>query len=195
MGNQTSHQTGTLPGPSSTLPSNTILPRSPVKKRVFAVMFPLGKTNGGKLEVKIDRVVTIPSIAKTNLRQPIRPGETFDYELSSNIDHIFVSTLPLVPGMEIIQSKPIVFASVTHSFVYQVNENDRLMKDFSAVHEALVRQAHAVGANVVLSVQFQTNTDHTPCIVGPSLVATATESCSPHYIEATSNSIMPATHA
>jgi uncharacterized protein YbjQ (UPF0145 family) len=207
MGNQTSHQSGTLPGPSSQLSSNVILPRSPVKKRVFVVTVPPGKSNGDTLKIKVDgkpRIVTIPSIAETNFRRPIRPGEQFDYEIFSNFDHIYVSTLPFVPGLEIMQSKPIIFASVAQSLLSQSNENDRLMKDFTAVHDVLVRQAHAVGANAVLSVQFQTNTENeriyltavgTPCLVGPSVLATATESFLHHRNEATSHNIMPATHA
>jgi uncharacterized protein YbjQ (UPF0145 family) len=207
MWNQTSHQSGTLPGPSSQLSSNIVLPRSPAKKRVFGVTVPPGKSNGDTLKIKVDgkpRIVTVPSIAETNFRRPIRPGEKFDYELFSNLDHIYVSTLPFVPGLEIMQSKPIIFGSVAQSLLSQSNENDRLKKDFTAVHDVLVRQAHVVGANAVLSVQFQTNTDHeriyltavgTPCLVGPSVLATATESFLHHCNEATSNNIMPATHA
>jgi hypothetical protein len=71
---------------------------------------PHGRTNGDYLKIKVDNkdtTIQIPSVAK--LGRKILPGERFEAEIILNLDKIFVSTLPMIPGMEILQSKPIIW--------------------------------------------------------------------------------------
>ena len=46
----------------------------------------------------------------------LNPGEAFMHTFTAEIHKVIASTLPYVPGMEIVQAKPIIWGSVSQTF-------------------------------------------------------------------------------
>jgi uncharacterized protein YbjQ (UPF0145 family) len=89
----------------------------------------------------------------------LKKGQTFVY-VSSDIDKVIASTLPRVPGMKIVQAKPIIWGSVSFDYSYSEEEmgkmTGRLMLEAQA---QLLEQAVRSECNAVLAITFNITTN------------------------------------
>lgn len=126
----------------------------------------------------------------------LKRGDTFTFTRSRpELDKVFTSTLPSVPGMDIVQSKPIIWGSVSYSFVRgsqnqqsMGNMVGKLLKD---AQTKILEQVIEHRCNACLEMAFNVTNDSsgergnqklvivtaygTPCIVVPSTQAHAVE--------------------
>ena len=88
-----------------------------------------------------------------------------DYKLQvlggPEIEKVIASTLPYVPGMEIVEAKPIIYGSVSHIFAAWGNKESAkkvgvLMKE---AQEEILKVAIRVGCNSVLGMTFNVTND------------------------------------
>jgi len=124
----------------------------------------------------------------------LRQGDTFRFtESKPEIEKIFTSTLPSIPGMEIIQSKQIVWGSVSYSFYggsfdqqAMGNMVGKLMGD---AQTKVMEQVIAQRCNACLAMAFNVTNDSsgergnqklvivtahgTPCVVVPTTTVRA----------------------
>lgn len=200
MGGQQSKVTsgGSLQGayaPSITQVPQENLP-SKDKKRTFAVRVPA--TVRGVTDGVTTMVVSIGDGASKRIKMPkgLKKGDKFTFSIvEAETDKVFASTLPTIPGMEVVQSKPIIWGSVSHSFLAgQHNQQvmgqqvGQLMQDAQA---KILEQVLEHGCNAVLGMTFNVTNDSsgeygnkkivivtacgTPCIVVPTTTAIAVD--------------------
>eukprot|EP00567_Pseudictyota_dubia_P009948 CAMPEP_0197462138 /NCGR_PEP_ID=MMETSP1175-20131217/58313_1 /TAXON_ID=1003142 /ORGANISM="Triceratium dubium, Strain CCMP147" /LENGTH=153 /DNA_ID=CAMNT_0042997571 /DNA_START=315 /DNA_END=776 /DNA_ORIENTATION=+ len=141
--------------------------------------------------------VTIQGVRKTiKIPKGLRSGDTFQFtDTASEIEKVFASTLPMVPGMEIVQAKPIIWGSVSYSFRADPRDQQamgskvgQLMQEAQAkILEQVLRQK----CNACLGMTFNVTNDSsgerghakmvivtacgTPCVVVPTASAHAIE--------------------
>jgi len=124
----------------------------------------------------------------------LKGGETFTFtQIKSEAHKVFTSTLPSVPGMDIVQSKPIIWGSISYSF-YRGSSNQqamgnmvgKLMQDAQA---KIVEQVIQHRCNACLGMSFNVTNDSsgdrgnqklviitaqgTPCVIVPTTTARA----------------------
>jgi uncharacterized protein YbjQ (UPF0145 family) len=186
-GSSRQHSGGSLEGAYAPVVVGVTLPAIPGEKKDFKITVPEGKKGGMTMRVEargktVD--VEIPTWAK--------PGDSFRYTSPAEIEKVYASTLPYIPGMEVIQSKPIVWGSVSHTFLTSSGEavkGQQMMgatvaKLMQAAQSAILEQAITSGCNGVLGMNYNVTTDSnqrvkqvivtccgTPCL----LVASAKE--------------------
>jgi hypothetical protein len=116
----------------------------------------------------------------------VKPGDTFCYEHQvPAIDKVIASTLNSVPGMQTIQSKPIIWASVSLAFssFNQQSMGETVGSLLQEVQNQILRQAIKERCNAVLGIAFNVSNDSagetgkykvvivtaygTPCVVVP----------------------------
>ena len=115
-----------------------------------------GVTNGKQLlTIKFDGMehkVTIPP--------GLKAGDAFKFNVNyAESDKVYTSTLPSLPGMEIVEAHPMIFGSVSlshqggHMGAGNVSE---LMND---AKEKLIEQCMKVNCNAVLGISFTVTND------------------------------------
>jgi uncharacterized protein YbjQ (UPF0145 family) len=99
---------------------------------------------------------------------PIKPGDAFRYATPSERDKVIASTLPTIPGMEIVQSKPVIWAIVSEAFFRFHMTNDQKEQTHMAkrmgglltdAQNKLLKKAIEVGCNAVLGMTVNVTTD------------------------------------
>jgi len=164
MGSSSSKQTstGTLTSNSpKPLESNIDKQKLPSlnREKVLGARVPAsvqGVTNGKQLlTINFDgkeHKVTIPP--------GLKAGDAFKFNVKySEGDKVYTSTLPSLPGMEIVEAKPVIFGSVSlshrggHMGAGNVSE---LMND---AKEKLIEQCMKVNCNAVLGISFTVTND------------------------------------
>lgn len=115
-----------------------------------------GVTNGKQLlTIKFDgkeHKVTIPA--------GLKAGDAFKFNVKySEGDKVYTSTLPSLPGMEIVEAYPVIFGSVSlshHGGHMGAGNVSELMND---AKEKLIEQCMKVNCNAVLGISFTVTND------------------------------------
>lgn len=124
----------------------------------------------------------------------LKKGDSFTFtHTKPEYDKVFTSTLPMVPGMEIVQAKPIIWGSVSYSFS-RGSDNQQVMggKVGQLMQEAqakILEQVLQHRCNACLGMTFNVTNDSsgergnqklvivtacgTPCVVVPTTTALA----------------------
>jgi len=147
--------------------SNVPLPAKLHGKTKFYVKVPEGKRSGDAMVVAVRGEEV--SIKIPVLDPPLRGGDKFAYEHPADVRKVIASTLPSLPGTIIVESKPILWASVTHSYYrYAVNDQNgqvsmgkavgRLLQECQA---ELLEKTIEVGCHAVLGVNTNITVDST----------------------------------
>jgi len=163
-----------------------------------------GVTNGKQLlTINFDgkeHKVTIPA--------GLKAGDAFKFNVKySEGDKVYTSTLPSLPGMEIVEAYPVIFGSVSlshrggHMGAGNVSE---LMND---AKEKLIEQCMKVNCNAVLGISFTVTNDSsgergeykivlvtccgTPCVVQSLAERNASSSSSGSRVVASSVPLAP----
>lgn len=184
---------GSLPGAYAPPLSGIRLPKRLDEEKKFLVTVPRDKQGGDRMVVAVHGKHMSIKIPTLNVRTGDRyqPGEKFHYTQEAEIEKVIASTLPTVPGMEIVVSKPIIWGTVSYSF-FAANYNDqkeqtRMAQETGGVlkkaQEELLEQTIKVGCNSVLGMTFNVSVDSsgengntkiiiataygTPCVVMP----------------------------
>lgn len=199
MGGQQSKVTsgGSLQGAYA--PSITQVPRenlpSKNKKRTFAAHVP--DTVRGVTDGMTTMSVSIGGANKRiKIPKGLKKGDKFTFSIvESEIEKVFASTLPTIPGMEVVQSKPIIWGSVAHSFqAGQHNQQvmgQRVGQLMQEAQSKILEQVLEHRCNAVLGMTFNVTNDSsgeygrqklvivtacgTPCIVVPTTTAIAVD--------------------
>ena len=119
----------------------------------------------------------------------LRAGDTFNFPVTApETDKVYASTLPALPGMEVVAAKPIIYATVSVSFwASSMNQQSMGGKIASMMQEAqtkMLQTAIDERCNAVLGMTFNVTNDSsgehgnnkmvivsaygTPCVVVPS---------------------------
>ncbi|GKY92852.1 hypothetical protein MPSEU_000254800 [Mayamaea pseudoterrestris] len=122
------------------------------KPKKLRVPLAKGKKSGDIVTVSIDGRkfnVTIP---------PNVTGPSFNYDYEGDVAKVIASTLPTIPGMDVIQAKPIIWGSVSHAYLTykKAKDGQQLMQD---AQTELLKQALEVGCNAVLGVNYSFTID------------------------------------
>jgi hypothetical protein len=152
----TSCDSGTLLGAS---PSGVSKPPPLRGFEKFMIKIPADKKSGDKLKINIrGRFVdiTIPRGVVDN--RLLRGGDQFEVSTPGDRNKVIASTLHTLPGLTIVECKPMIFASVTSSFTYimQYTHAADVGKSVTALLQQcqaeLLERTMAVGCNAVLGV-------------------------------------------
>jgi uncharacterized protein YbjQ (UPF0145 family) len=135
---------------------NVVQPRRLKCKKKYNIPVPKDKRAGDTMSVTIEgkRIeLTIP--AKFSHSQQI----AFTYVHPGDVDKVIASTLPTVPGHEIVLSKPIIWGSVSFSFLDlgrkgQEHTGQQVGNLMQEVQEHLQSTAIDKGCNAVLGINF-----------------------------------------
>lgn len=108
------------------------------------------------------------------------PGGSFIYEIHAETEKVFASTLHMIPGMDILFSKPVIWATVSHAFdASQCNQQEYeswVAKGtgslLEAAQEALSEKAIDAGCNAVLGMTINIATTNGAQAENGILVAT-----------------------
>ena len=160
-------------------PSGCDLPPLPNAKKTFKIKVPNDKTAGTEMTVLMgDKTmrITVPV--------GVKAGETFRYTTPAEIEKVYASTLQTIPGMTVLQSKPIVWGSVSYTF--HSNATSRGQQRMGMAVADLMQQAQSElleqgvnsGCNAVLGISYNVTNDSsdtvkqvivtacgTPCLV------------------------------
>ena len=132
---------GTLPGAYAP-PLNGIEARHGLHpQQKFRIVVPEGKKGGDIMAVNVhgeSRAIRIPR-EHNDTGKPYAPGEKFLY--TANDTHkVYASTLHMIPGMEIIQSKPVIWATASLGFLCaRYNDQKEQTKMAKAISDLLQR--------------------------------------------------------
>jgi uncharacterized protein YbjQ (UPF0145 family) len=186
-------ESGSLPGAYAPPLSGVTLPKPLHSAKKFLVTVPHGKQGGDRMVVAVHGKHMSIKIPTMNVITADRyqAGEKFYYTQAAEVEKVIASTLPTVPGMEIVESKPIIWGTVSYSF-FASNYNDqkeqtRMAKETGEVlkkaQEELLEQTVEVGCNAVLGMTFNITIDSsgehgnskiiiataygTPCVIMP----------------------------
>lgn len=161
------------------------LPEMPRGQKKYNITVPVDKTGGMAMNVLVDG-----KTVRVKIPQGKRPGDRFAYHRSAEIEKVYASTLPSLPGFEIVQSKAIIWGSVSYAFYSGGGANgqqamggmvSRLLQD---AQSQILEQAIQQGCNAVLGLTYNVTNDSsgdrgnskqvivtccgTPCVVLPS---------------------------
>ncbi len=184
-GASTLRSQGYLPSPEVRLPSSVVVPVPP--SQTVSLVLPRGAKPGSRqsaLTPHGDEVIFVTPEGK-------RAGDTITLDIGPDPSGIIASTLPAVPGHNIVASKPIVYASTSVSFTaadYNHGASAEQLTGLSVQNQvALKKQAIALGCNAVLGITFTMANDSsgehgrykgvimmsfgTPCVVAPQAAA------------------------
>lgn len=137
--------TTNLPVPDSTVSVSVTIPPNKLPGHSFLVTY--------KGQEHVIRV-----------KHPMKPGQTINIKLNDTTK-IYASTLHSLPGMEIVQARPLVYGSVSHAFTSSGNgygQQDMGNKVGSLMQKAqhqILMQAAEVGCNAVLAMSFNVTND------------------------------------
>ena len=114
----------------------------------------------------------------------VTPGTLFKYTVQAEIDKVYASTLPTIPGLTVLQSKPIVWGSVSYTFYSGENAGGQQKMGevvgtlMQKAQSEILEQAINRGCNAVLGMSYNITNDSdgrvkqvivtacgTPCIV------------------------------
>lgn len=133
---------------------------------------------------------------RINIPRGLRAGDSFKFTRSRvRSDEVFTSTLPSVPGLDVLQSKPIVWGSVSYSFgggsMDQQSMGSMVGKLLRDAQEEIIEQVVQHGCNACLGMAFNVTNDSsgkdgnqklvivtacgTPCVVVHSAQGRAVE--------------------
>jgi hypothetical protein len=172
---------------ASTYPS---LSREPKK---FLVNVPDGKKSGDEMVVAIDDYpVTIRIPKEKTPGHLYRPADNFNYKRPAETNKVIASTLQTIPGMEVVQAKPIIWSTASHAF-FKLRLNDQetqihMTKKagplLAEAQEALLESTIAMGCNACLGITSNVAIDSsgdrgkskivmvtlmgTPCVILPT---------------------------
>uniref|UniRef100_A0A7S1VWS9 Uncharacterized protein n=1 Tax=Grammatophora oceanica TaxID=210454 RepID=A0A7S1VWS9_9STRA len=146
-----------LPKPGKSLTVKASVPPSIVERK--------RKTEGNEsIVVALENGDKIP----VNVPKGLRAGEEFTYTMKENaeIEKVFASTLPSIPGMEVVCAKPILWATVTFNFTSGRYDNARMGTSVgSLLQEAqakILEQVIHAKCNACLGMSFSITNDSTP---------------------------------
>ena len=138
-------------------PVTTALPRGPKR---YTIRVPQDKHGGMDITVSLEgRNLTLRIPAGKG------PGDTFSYTQKAETEKVYASTLPTLPGFEIIQSKSIAWGSVSYAFYSSGGTNgqqsmgklvSRLLQD---AQTQILEQAIHQGCNAVLGLTYNVTND------------------------------------
>lgn len=159
---------GTLPGAYAPPLEGIPVPAPLHPPQKFKVTVPKDKRGGDIMVVSVrgeSVAIQIPTI-HNDTGQPYKPGEKFYYTYSET-RKVFASTLPTIPGMEIVQSKPIIWATASHAFFCaQFNDQKEQTKMAKGIadllrraQEQLLEKTIEVGCNAVLGMNINVTND------------------------------------
>lgn len=134
----------------------------------FRVTVPEGKKGGDTMVVNVhgeSRTIQIPR-EHNDTGKPYSPGEKF-YYTAKDTHKVYASTLPMIPGMEIIQSKPVIWATASLAFLRvrfnDQNEQTQMVKAISDLLERaqnqLLEKAIELECNAVLGMTINIAND------------------------------------
>lgn len=135
---------------------NVVQPKRLQRKKTYNITVPKDKRAGDTMYVTIQgkrTELTIPakfSHSKQSAFMFVHPGD---------VDKVIASTLPIVPGHEIILSKPIIWSSVSISFLDsgrkgQEHTGQQVGNLMQEAQEQLLSTAIDKGCNAVLGMNF-----------------------------------------
>jgi len=163
MGNDSSKftESGTLLGAYAPPLPDVARPPPLEGKRVFKVVVPDGKTSGNTMEIRLPGSGRVATIRIPHRDPPLRAGDSFTHEIPAEINRVIASTLPSLPGALVVESKPIIWSSVSSTF------RDFSQKAMGKAVGDLMQQCQAellsrtidVGCNVVLGVNMNVTMD------------------------------------
>lgn len=148
--------------------------------KTFRAVVPKKRSDrkGGKMIVTIMGERTSVAIP-----QGLKPGESFEFQREvPNIDQVMASTLPTLPGMEVVVAKPIVWGTVSIAFVDYEPQSAAKQVGYlmQQAQIEILKQTASSGCNACLSMTFNITNDSqadgrvkavvvtahgTPCIV------------------------------
>lgn len=169
----------------------SIAPFSLRRPRTFRVKVPSGKQGGDTMTIKGGDEL----VFRTTVPYDRHPGDTFLFEYPGEVERVYATTLPSIPGMEVVQTKTIIFGSVSHAFfkpgISQLAQQSMGRKVGDLMQEAqkaILSQGILLDCNAVLGISFNVTSDSsegrktvivtatgTPAIVVPSAVRPAVE--------------------
>jgi hypothetical protein len=150
------------------------LPTINVSERKFTVTVPAGKRSGMTMTAMIDNAAVSVRIPNSPDRPgvPLKSGQKFIYthqSFAKSHPKIHFSTLQSLPGMELVASRPIVWASQTLSRTMQSStaqaedgpSEEAMSTLMEGVKSKLIEKALSLNRsnNAILGVQFQVIND------------------------------------
>lgn len=180
MGNSSSSFSashGSLAGAYTPCLVGDTIPDTPSPQESFVIPVPPGKTGGDTIHVVLrgrQQRIKIPyrSITRNETGQRV-----FVHTEPAEIDRVYATTLPLLPGMEVVQSKPIIWGSVSDALPVQKNMGPAIAILMQKAQAQILEQAIAIECNAVLGMSFNITNEGcwvivtasgTPCNVVPS---------------------------
>ena len=142
---------------------NVVEPRKLQRKKTYTITVPKDKRAGDTIFVTIQgkrTELTIPAKFSHSKQS------TFLYVHPGDVDKVIASTLPTVPGHEIILSKPIIWSSVSFSFLDRGRKEEeqtgqRVGNLMQEAQEQLLSTAIDKGCNAVLGMNFNVTSART----------------------------------
>jgi uncharacterized protein YbjQ (UPF0145 family) len=169
-GSSRHEESGSLQGAyAPPLPGLTI-PEPPLGAKKFKLKIPEGKKTGDAIVVNVDGKtvrVFVPSGTNPVTGRNYKPGDYITWSRPGETEKVIASTLPTVPGMEIVQAKPIIWATASHAY-FRSNWNDQSEQTSMAkgvgdllqrAQEALLKKCIDVGCNAVLGMTITVTND------------------------------------
>mmetsp|Transcript_9800 Transcript_9800/g.22583 ORF Transcript_9800/g.22583 Transcript_9800/m.22583 type:complete len:206 (-) Transcript_9800:118-735(-) len=176
---------GTLTGAYAPPIPGIDIPKVPEAERKFTVKIPPGMGPGNVFTVTI---LNVPR--KLTVPPGHYGGSRMTVTVKGDVQKVIASTLPQLPGMEIVQAKPIVFGSVSYSYQAgsgiqgQQSMGQKVGELMQEAQSKILNEALNVGCNAVLGMSFNVTNDSsgdrgyskliivtacgTPCSVVPS---------------------------
>jgi hypothetical protein len=171
---------GFFQGPTSKTPSGESmnLPRLPLQTQKWRITVSQGKCTGQTMLVQLEAnaepvAIRIP---KSPDNKFLRQGDTFVYtrqSFAAAIPQVYFSTLPYLPGQNVLVSRPVIWASTTMSEKTKGNNGElengpspeAMAKVMSILQSKLIEAALTSNRsnNAILGVQFQVMNDSFPC--------------------------------
>mmetsp|Transcript_85544 Transcript_85544/g.128181 ORF Transcript_85544/g.128181 Transcript_85544/m.128181 type:complete len:210 (-) Transcript_85544:199-828(-) len=156
---------GSLQGAYAPPLHDMTLPPALQSEQDFSVTVPQGKQGGDTMIVAVhgqNTEIQIPSLKKDGSR--FKAGDRFMFRHRGDAHKVIASTLPSLPGTIIIESKPIIWASVTSAFSGGNEGRGSMIANqvASLMQQAqgeLLKRTVEVGCNVVLGVTTNVTTD------------------------------------
>jgi hypothetical protein len=144
--------TTSLPGADAPTPSDASLPpklRSETKK--YTVTVPFDKGGGDSMLVSLDgelTYITIPVYKQDGVTR-FKAGDSFIFVVEPDTDKVIASTLPSIPGMQIVNSKAMIL-SIAKSDNYGHPDNVAALLKKAQIQ--LLEKTIQVGCNAALGI-------------------------------------------
>jgi hypothetical protein len=160
-GSSKHQECGGLPGAYATALKGIDIPKPLKGAKKFLVNVPDGKKSGDEMVVAIDDYpVTIRIPKEKTPGHLYRTGDNFNYKRPAETNKVIASTLQTIPGMEVVQAKPIIWSTASHAF-FKLRLNDQenqihMTKKagplLAEAQEALLESTIAMGCNACLGI-------------------------------------------